>query len=126
MCSTAYLVALWDRILDVACGRLHAVAHGLVCGRRRGQDAVLESLRAAGEAPLLGRKYRFLFLQAPFHFELMLEGAERPADETTSAWRPGSHVFTGPFFFVILAQTLCLPFHLNGDKDSVKNICTFR
>lgn len=80
--SVVYLVSLGDGVLDACCG-LHVVRHGLIHrrGRSRGQDAMLENLRVASEAPLLGRKNRFLILQSPLHYELILGGAERPADK---------------------------------------------
>lgn len=73
------LVSLGDGVLDACCG-LHVVSHGLIhsWGWSRGQDTMLESLRVAREAPLLGRKNRFLILQSPLHYELILVRAERP------------------------------------------------
>ena len=78
----AYLVSLGDGVLDACCG-LHVVGHCLIHSRGRGrcQDPMLESLRVASEAPLLGRKNRFLILQSPLHYELILVRAERPADK---------------------------------------------
>lgn len=74
-----YLESLGDGVLDACCG-LHVFGHGLIHSRSwsRGQDAMLESLCVASEAPLLGRKNRFLILQSPLHYELILERAERP------------------------------------------------
>lgn len=79
--SGAYLVSLGDGVLDACCG-LHVVRHGLIhsWGWSRGQDTMLESLGVASEAPLLGRKNRFLILQSPLHYELILVRAERPGD----------------------------------------------
>lgn len=80
--SRAYLVSLGDGVLDACCG-LHVVRHGLIhsWGWSRGQDTMLESLRVASEAPLLGRKNRFLILQSPLHYELILTRAERPGNK---------------------------------------------
>lgn len=80
--SRAYLVSLGDGVLDTCC-RLHVVRHGLIhsWGWSRGQDTMLESLSVASEAPLLGRKNRFLILQSPLHYELILIRAERPGDK---------------------------------------------
>ena len=82
----AYLVSLWDGVLDACCG-LHVVRHGLIhsWGWGRGQDTMLESLGVASEAPLLGRKNRFLILQSPLHYELILVRAERPGNTESSA-----------------------------------------
>lgn len=73
------LVSLWDRVLDASCG-LHVVRYGLIhsWGWSWGQDTMLESLCVASEAALLGRKNRFLILQSPLHYELILVRAERP------------------------------------------------
>lgn len=77
-----YLVSLGDGVLDACCG-LHVVGYSLIhCrGWSRGQDTMLESLCVASEAPLLGRKNRFLILQSPLHCELILVRAERPGYE---------------------------------------------
>lgn len=79
------LVSLGDGVLDACCG-LHVVGHGLIhsWSRGRGQDTMLESLRVASEAPLLGRKNRFLILQTALHYELILVRAARPLSQIAS------------------------------------------
>lgn len=78
----AYLIPLGNRVLDACCG-LHGIRHGLIhsWGRSWGQDTMLESLRVASKASLLGRKNRFLILQSPLHYELILMRAEGPGNK---------------------------------------------
>lgn len=74
------LVTLRDGVLHSRRG-LHTVGHSLINSRSRGsggQDAMLEGLGVPRKAPLLGRKNRFLILQSPLHYELILVRTARP------------------------------------------------
>lgn len=74
------LVSLRDGVLDAGCG-LHVVRHSFINSwsrGSRGKDTMLESLRVTSKASLLGRKNRFLILQSPLHYELILVRTVRP------------------------------------------------